>query len=182
MKTASVKQLCLSAMFVALTIVCAQIAIPLPFTDVPLSLATLAVLLSGSLLGSLRGAAVQGIYILMGLAGLPVFANFTGGISRVMGPTGGYIWGYAAAAVFTGLLLSRLGHKLWAYPTAMVIGTIGCYALGTVWYMLYAGVGLVPALLLCVVPFLPGDAIKIAAASLLSYRLKPVLNRMTALA
>ena len=94
MKKDSIRNITVTAMFVALTIVLSQIAIPLPFTDVPLSLATLAVFLSGAVLGPARGAAAQGIYVVMGLAGLPVFANFSGGFARVLGPTGGYIWGY----------------------------------------------------------------------------------------
>ena len=76
MKKDSIRNITVTAMFVALTIVLSQIAIPLPFTDVPLSLATLAVFLSGAVLGPARGAAAQGIYVVMGLAGLPVFANF----------------------------------------------------------------------------------------------------------
>ena len=77
MKKDSIRNITVTAMFVALTIVLSQIAIPLPFTDVPLSLATLAVFLSGAVLGPARGAAAQGIYVVMGLAGLPVFANFS---------------------------------------------------------------------------------------------------------
>ena len=92
MKKDSIRNITVTAMFVALTIVLSQIAIPLPFTDVPLSLATLAVFLSGAVLGPARGAVAQGIYVVMGLAGLPVFANFSGGFARVLGPTGGYIW------------------------------------------------------------------------------------------
>ena len=71
MKKDSIRNITVTAMFVALTIVLSQIAIPLPFTDVPLSLATLAVFLSGAVLGPARGAAAQGIYVVMGLAGFP---------------------------------------------------------------------------------------------------------------
>ena len=138
MKKDSIRNITVTAMFVALTIVLSQIAIPLPFTDVPLSLATLAVFLSGAVLGPARGAAAQGIYVVMGLAGLPVFANFSGGFARVLGPTGGYIWGYVVAALFIGLIISKAGRRFWAYPAAMVTGLAGCYALGTAWYMIYA--------------------------------------------
>ncbi len=82
MKKDSIRNITVTAMFVALTIVLSQIAIPLPFTDVPLSLATLAVFLSGAVLGPARGAVAQGIYVVMGLAGLPVFANFSGGLMQ----------------------------------------------------------------------------------------------------
>ena len=180
MKKDSIRNITVTAMFVALTIVLSQIAIPLPFTDVPLSLATLAVFLSGAVLGPARGAVAQGIYVVMGLAGLPVFANFSGGFARVLGPTGGYIWGYIVAALFIGLIISKAGRRFWAYPAAMVTGLAGCYALGTAWYMIYAQIDLWAALALCVVPFLVGDAIKIVLASVLAYRLRPMLNRMAA--
>ena len=116
----------------------------------------------------------------MGLAGLPVFANFSGGFARVLGPTGGYIWGYVVAALFIGLIISKAGRRFWVYPAAMVTGLAGCYALGTAWYMIYAQIDLWAALALCVVPFLVGDAIKIVLASVLAYRLRPMLNRMAA--
>ena len=86
------------------------------------------------------------------------------------------------AAFLIGLIVSKAGRHFWIYPVAMAIGMAGCYALGTAWYMIYAGVNIWAALLLCVVPFLVGDAIKIVLASVLAYRLRPVLGRMAAAA
>lgn len=182
MKKDSIRHITLTAMFAALTIVMSQIAIPLPFTDVPLSLATLAVFLSGAILGPVRGTIAQAVYVIMGLVGLPVFANFSGGFARVLGPTGGYIWGYIVAAFLIGLIVSKAERRFWVYPVAMVAGLAGCYALGTAWYMIYAQIDLWAALVFCVVPFLAGDAIKILLAAVLAYRLRPVLNRMAAAA
>ena len=76
------------------------------------------------------------------MVGLPVFANFSGGFARVLGPTGGYIWGYIVAAFLIGLIVSKAGRHFWIYPAAMAIGMAGCYALGTAWYMIYAGVNI----------------------------------------
>ena len=180
MKKDSIRNITVTAMFAALTIVMSQIAVPLPFTDIPLSLSTLAVFLSGAILGPVWGTAAQGIYVVMGLVGLPVFANFTGGFSRVLGPTGGYLWGYIVAAFLIGLILFKAGRRFWVYPVAMITGLAGCYALGTVWYMIYAQIDLWTALAVCVIPFLIGDAIKIALASVLAYRLRPMLNRLAA--
>lgn len=182
MKKISIKNIAVTAMFIALTIVMSQIAIPLPFTDVPLSLATLAVFLSGAILGPVWGTAAQAVYVVMGLVGLPVFANFSGGFATVLGPTGGYIWGYIVAAFLIGLLVSKGGRWFWVYPMAMIVGLAGCYALGTVWYMIYAKIDLLAALVLCVAPFLVGDAVKIVLASVLAYRLRPMLRRMAAAA
>ena len=180
MKKDSIRNITVTAMFVALTIVLSQIAIPLPFTDVPLSLATLAVFLSGAVLGPARGAVAQGIYVVMGLAGLPVFANFSGGFARVLGPTGGYIWGYVVAALFYRPDHFQGRPRFLGLPRGNGNRLAGCYALGTAWYMIYAQIDLWAALALCVVPFLVGDAIKIVLASVLAYRLRPMLNRMAA--
>lgn len=169
-------QLLLCALFAALTAVCSLISIPLPFTPVPVSLATLPVFLSGSLLGQKYGTISQCVYLLLGAAGLPVFHNFTGGLGILTGPTGGYILGYAAAALVIGVL-SKNKTSLPALAASMSAGLCACYLLGTLWFMTISKVPLLPALAACVLPFLPGDALKICAACLLTRKLKPVINR-----
>lgn len=159
------------AMFTALTAICSQIAIPLP-GDVPLSLATFVVMLSGALLGRFGGAVSMIVYVLLGAVGVPVFAGFRGGLDRVVGPTGGYIIGYIFMALVIGLIVSFLGTRFWASAFAMLTGAVVCYAFGTAWYMISTGSALWPALLACVIPFLPGDAIKIGLAAVCTARLK----------
>src|SRR5215218_2077423 len=83
--------------------VAAQIAIPLPFSPVPFTLQVLAVILSGLLLGPRYGALAQVVYVLLGAVGVPVFAQFSGGLGVVLGPTGGYILSYPLAAAVAGL-------------------------------------------------------------------------------
>lgn len=170
-KQTAVKEMVLCALFVALTAVLSQIAIPVQ--PVPVNLATLSVMLAGGVLGAKNGAVSQAVYVLMGMIGLPVFSSFSGGVGIVAGPTGGYIIGYIAAAWLIGLLASRCGGKVWQLALIMAAGEALCYLLGTAWFMLSTGTGLVESLLLCVVPFLLGDAAKIAVASLLV----PALNR-----
>ena len=165
------KNLVLTGVFAALTAVCAWITLPLPFTPVPINLALLGVYLSACLLGSHFGLYSQLIYILLGAIGLPVFSGFSGGFAILVGPTGGYILGYAFAAFITGLLAGDC-TSVKRLIAAMVCGCAVCYAFGSLWYMLQSGTGLVPTLLACVVPFLPGDALKIAAAVLLVRRLR----------
>lgn len=159
------------ALFAALTVICAQIAIPLP-GNVPLSLATFAVMLSGALLGMFGGAVSQLVYVLLGAVGVPVFASFSGGLGRIVGPTGGYIIGYIFMALVIGLIVTKTKKKFYIYLLAMGAGTIVCYTFGTAWYVFSTKTALLPALTACVFPFLPGDAIKIILASLIACQLQ----------
>ena len=167
------RNIVLCALFSALTAILSQISIPLPFTPVPINLATLAVCLAGGILGAKWGTISQVVYVLLGAIGLPVFAGFTSGVGIIMGPTGGYIAGYIASAFIIGLVYDKIKkNNLWAGGAAMSIGILGCYTLGTVWFMYITKNGLREALLLCVIPFLIGDLIKIVSASLIISKVK----------
>ena len=168
-----VRKLTLAALFAALTAVFSQIAIPTPW-QVPINLATMAVFLSGVVLGARWGAASQLTFLALGLCGAPVFSGFKGGMAVLAGPTGGYLVGYVLAALAVGLLAKRLSGRA-VLPFAMACGLVLCYALGTAWFMVSTQSGLIRSLTLCVLPFLPGDALKIAAASLLAPRLTGLL-------
>lgn len=165
------KKLILCALFAALTAICSMIVIPLPFTPVPINLATLSVFLAGGLLGARGGAVSQIVYVILGAVGLPVFAGFTGGFGIITGPTGGYIVGYVAAAWLVGLMTEKLGHGYYKSIVSMIAGLAVCYTLGTLWFMHITSTGLAAALMMCVAPFLLGDAIKIAAGSILIKKL-----------
>lgn len=180
-QTHKTNRIILYAFFAALTAVCSWISIPLPFSPVPINLATLSVFLAGGLLGASGGAISQIVFVLLGAVGLPVFHSFTGGIGILAGPTGGYLIGYITAAYLAGRLLGApLGNKkppLLIGAGKLAIALLSCYVLGTAWFMFLTGTGLVAALFLCVIPFLPGDAFKIFAALLLIRKLSPHLNR-----
>lgn len=167
-------QLVPAAMMTALTAVCAQLQIPLP--AVPISLALFAVHLCGALLEPRYAALAMLAYALLGACGVPVYAGFVAGPSVLLGPTGGYILGYALSAPVTGLLLRRTGFTLRGLCAAMAAGTAVCYAFGAAWFMAVTGSGALASLSLCVLPFLPGDAAKIALAAALSLRLKKALR------
>lgn len=175
----SVQKLVLCAMMAAITAVCAQVAIPIG--PVPINLAMLSVFVAGGLLGAGAGAVSQTVYLLVGLLGVPVFSGFSGGPGVVVGPTGGYIVGYIAAAWLTGLLVGHLAVRengklrVPVVVLAMAAGLATCYALGTAWFLAVTGAGLWYALTVCVIPFLAGDALKIAVATLLVCRLRPLL-------
>lgn len=170
-KKLTTKDLILIAMFAALTVVLAQITIPLPFTPVPITLTPLAFLIAGALLGPYKGGLSILIYVLLGMTGLPVFAGFSGGIGILFGPTGGYIIGFILGAMIVGFLMYLFPRKIGGYIIAMIIGTIACYTLGTIWFMISLDRKLLESLFLCVIPYIPGDILKIIVGALLSSRL-----------
>jgi len=147
------------------TAVAARIAIPLPWTPVPVTGQTFAVLLTGMVLGSRRGALALALYLAEGAAGLPVFAGGTAGPAALLGPTGGYLLAFPLAAAVTGTLAER-GWDRRALTTlaAMLIGSGVIFACGLAWLARFVPAGrLLGAGLL---PFLPGDVVKASLAAL----------------
>ena len=175
-------ELVLCALCAAVTCVLAPISVPLA-GEVPISLATFAVLLSGILLGAKYGAISQLVYVLLGSVGVPVFAGWTGGIGITLGVTGGYIIGYIPMAFIAGLLYHRFGReasgtrKYIVMFVSMVLATAVLYILGTAWCMAQTGMTLGASLAACVIPFLPGDLIKIVAVMLVSVPIEAALKR-----
>jgi biotin transport system substrate-specific component len=146
-------------------IIAAQLAIPLWFTPVPLSLATFAVMLSGAALGPARAGLGVGLYLALGVAGFPVFADRGSGWAFA---SFGYIIGYVLAAVVVGAFARRRADRSpWRTATAAVVGSLIVYATGLPWLMHHLDVGLTRGLELGVWPFLVGDAIKTAAVAVL---------------
>lgn len=148
----------------------------IPVGAIPITLATFAIYLVSAVLGAYRGTAATAIYILLGAAGVPVFSGFAGGFHVLAGVTGGYIVGYIFCALATGFFSDKM-HCWIKYPIGMVLGTAVLYAFGTAWYCIFAKSALVPALAACVFPFIGFDVLKIAAASIVAARIKPVLER-----
>ncbi|HLC01458.1 MAG TPA: biotin transporter BioY [Anaerolineales bacterium] len=146
-----------------ITALCSQIVIPVQ--PVPITGQTFAVLLVGALLGSRRGVASMLTYVAMGAVGLPVFAEGAAGLSRLAGPTGGYLAGFVVAAAVVGFL-SRRGwdRRVGTTALAMALGTLVIYIFGIAWLSRFVGWGQV--LVTGVIPFLVGDALKLALAAL----------------
>ena len=148
-----------------LTALAARVTIPLPFTPVPITGQTFAVLLTGAVLGSRRGAASMALYVAQGLAGLPVFAGGKAGLAVLLGPTGGYLIGFIVAAFVTGWLAEHgWDRRPLTTALAMVLGNVVIYLFGVSWLAAFVGVERAP--LLGLVPFLPGDLFKILLATL----------------
>ena len=169
----AVKDLVLTAMFSALIAVCSILSIPVG--EVPITLQTFAVCFAAAMLGWKRGTLSVLVYILLGAVGLPVFSGMKDGVGVLAGPTGGYIIGFLLTAVLIGFVSEKTDRKALPMTAAMTAGVLLCYAVGTLWFMVVTHTGLGVALMMCVVPFLIFDAVKIAAAVLLSNRLTKVI-------
>ena len=144
----------------------AQLQVLLPFSPVPVTGQTFAVLFLGALYGSRRGPATVLTYLMLGAMGLPVFAGGMAGLARFVGPTAGYLLGFVVAAFVVGSLSERgWDRKPWTTAASMIIGNGIIYAFGVAW--LWRFVGWEAVLNAGVVPFLPGDALKIALATIL---------------
>ena len=161
----------------AAAVLCVMAPWQIAIGPIPITLATFAIYIISSLLDWQWASIATGIYILLGMVGLPVFAGFKGGFHVVFGVTGGYIVGYVFLALINAAVCSRLRHWI-KYPIGMLLGTAVLYAFGTAWYCVQSGSGLIPALAACVLPFLGFDILKIAAASLVAMAVKPALSKL----
>lgn len=149
-----------------LTALCAQIVIQLPFSPVPLTGQTFAVLLTAAALGPLRGLAGQALYLVLGLVGLPFFQGGESGWTYASGATGGYLVGFLAAAVVVGACSRRgLDRTPWGTFAAFALGTVTVYAFGVPWLAAATPLDLAGALTRGALPFIPGDALKAALAA-----------------
>lgn len=176
-----VRSLALCALFAALTAVGAFLTIPVP--PVPFTLQIFFAILSGMLLGSRRGAASVGVYVLLGLCGLPVLAK-GGGPSYIFQPTFGYLAGFIAGAWVAGKWLEMRGSgSFWTLLQAALLGMATDFALGAGYFYLLMnvylgrGMSLWAVLWSTVVLFLPADVLLMALAAWVSARLRPVLKR-----
>jgi biotin transport system substrate-specific component len=157
----------------ALVAICSHISLPLGFTPVPLTLQPFAVLLLGLILAPRLAAATLGVYLLEGAAGLPVFAPglaFGAGVAHLLGPTGGCLMAYPAAAALTAFLWRRSKRGYSAALMSAAAGDAAILLCGFIWLMVWthAGGSLTlwkTAFALSVLPFLPGDALKVVAAA-----------------
>jgi len=165
----TVQDLCLISTFTALTVIMAQIVMPMPL-GVPMTMQTFAISLAGIMLGARRGFMSVLVYILLGAFGLPVFQSFTGGLGIVIGPTGGFILSFPIMAWIIGLGAEKQG-KL-PLIAGLVCGTAVNYIGGMVMFSAVTGNSLSAAFAACVLPFIPTAVIKAAAAALLGVKLK----------
>jgi biotin transport system substrate-specific component len=160
------RELGLVGLFVGITAAAAQVRIPLPFTPVPITGQTFAVLLCGATLGARRGAFTLLVYLLLGAAGLPIFAEAKHGLPFLL-PTGGYLVGFIPAAYLIGFLVERgWDRQMGKAALALVLGNAVLYVFGVAWLAVVVG-GVGRAVAKGFLPFLIGDAIKLVLAAAL---------------
>lgn len=160
-------------MFTAVLAVLSILKIPMP-SGVPVTLQTFAMALCGYVLGAKKGTLSTGLYLLIGAIGVPVFAGMTGGVSCLVGYSGGFLWGFIFLTLFSGLAWKGKNKVL-----HIVFGLVGlaiCHLLGTVWYAFVASISIWNSFLLVSVPFLLKDVISVVAAYLVAVAVRKALT------
>ena len=174
-KTFSVQKMAIIALMTAVLCILAPISIPVFISPVPVSLGVLAVYLTAYVLSPVD--ALISVIILLGTFGLPVFSGYSGGLSKLVGPTGGYIIGFLFTVYISSLFI-HMKKGIIFDVIGMITGLAICYILGTIWFSYQQGKGFIASLLLCVVPFLIGDAIKIIVAVILGTQINKRLAHL----
>lgn len=174
MKTKDMAYIALMAVLIS---VCSWLSVP---AAIPFTMQTYAVFTALLLLGGRRGSIAVAVYIALGAVGLPVFSGFAGGIGKLMGPSGGYIFGFMLTALCYWLFEKLLGKKLWVKTVSLIVGLALCYAFGTVWFVkVYSAakpISYTSALGMCVFPFIVPDLVKMTLAFLTERVIKKHVN------
>lgn len=176
MKKFSTKRLVTIALLTA--VICVMAPWSVQAGPIPITFATLAIYLSAYILGPVDATISVLVYLIIGIIGIPVFSGAAGGLGKVAGPTGGYLVGYLFLACIAGFFACKFEKKVWLQVVGMVIGTAVLYLFGTVWFCIQAQAAVGYAVSVCVLPFLLGDAVKIAAASVVGIPVRKQLKKM----
>lgn len=163
----------LCGMMAAILCVLAPMSIP---TTIPITLGTFVIFIMTYILTYKYAFISCMIYILLGIIGLPVFSGYQGGIGKVIGPTGGYIAGYLFIALICGYINNRYHTNKVLQIIGMTMSVVICYVLGTLWFSYQQGMGIYESFIICVVPFIIGDILKIVVALVVGNVLRKRLN------
>jgi len=167
------------AFFLSATVMGAFIRAPLPFTPVPVTLQTFFVLLAGAYLGARAGASSQVLYLVLGAAGAPIFAGAACGLSALFGPTGGYLFGFAAAAFMIGTLKRFFDGSFARMLVLFSLASLVILLCGSLWLKAALNLPLGVSFRLGMVPFIAGDLLKACAACLVYWRFKGGVRRLS---
>ncbi len=171
----SIQDICSVALCTAVIAIMAQISIPMPL-GVPMTMQTFAITLSAIVLGSKRGSAAAFIYILLGAAGLPVLAGFTGGIQYFAGPTGGFLLSFPVMAYIIGLGAERFKPVKSGFILCLAAGTLTNYVIGVLMFCLLMDSTVMAAVSACVLPFIPTAVLKAVLASVIGFKIRTRLG------
>ncbi|MPQ30148.1 biotin transporter BioY [Clostridium estertheticum] len=153
-------------------VICILGPLSLPIGIVPISLTNLAIYFSVYVLGQKRGTLSYIVYLFIGLVGLPVFSGFSGGFTKLFGPTGGYLIGFIFMAFISGIFIGKFSNKIYMCFLGMILGTIVTYIFGTAWLAYQLNMTFNASLAVGVLPFIPGDIVKMVIASLIGPQIK----------
>lgn len=169
-KKTNTRQLTLIGLIAAVTCILGPLSLPIGI--VPISLTNLAIYFAVYALGGKRGTLSYIVYLFIGLVGLPVFSGFSGGFPKLFGPTGGYLIGFIFMSLISGIFIDKFSSKIYMCFLGMVLGTIVTYIFGSAWLAYEAHIGFNKALAVGVLPFIPGDIVKIVIASLIGPQIR----------
>lgn len=167
-----------TALMTAILCIMGPLSLPIPVSPVPISLTNLALYFICCILGMKLATASYLLYLLLGFAGLPVFSGFTGGAAKLLGPTGGYLFGFIFMTLICGWCFEHTDNRILHFM-GMLAGTAVCYLFGTAWLSYQAGMSFGTALGAGVIPFIPGDLAKMLIAVLIA---PEILKRVRAAA
>lgn len=173
MINSKIKYISITSLFAALICVISPFSISVGV--IPFSFSTFIIYIIGALSKKSMSFISILIYIFIGIIGLPVFSNFTGGIGSILGPTGGFIIGYIPCIFIISLFVNIRRQNILLYPLSMIIGTLILYIFGCIWFMIQAQNTFIESLIITVLPFILFDIIKIILASICSY----IINNKT---
>lgn len=165
-------QIALVALMTAITCVMGPFSIPIPVSPVPISLTNLAIYFITCIIGWKLGTLSYLLYLCIGIAGLPVFSSFSSGFGKLLGPTGGYLIGFIFLAIISGICFEKTNNRIFQI-IGLILGTAVCYLFGTVWLCYQAGLTFYQGLWAGVIPYIPGDLVKIVLTVLFA----PVIRK-----
>ena len=174
-----IRNICFISVFTAIIAVCAQISIPAP-TGVPFTLQTFAVPLAGIILGAKNGTLSVIIYIFLGILGVPVFTGFSGGFGVIFSPTGGFILSFPVMSLCSGIFANisadkKLPFKYFLITAGLILGAVINYIAGVLMFSMITSVNLHESLIVCVLPFIIPDCVKIILCSTVGLNIRKIL-------
>ena len=172
------RQITLIGLMTAVICILGPLSIPLPFSPVPITLTNLAIFFAIYLLKIKGGTICLLVYLCLGTAGLPVFSGFSGGLGKLAGPTGGYLIGFLFLALIQGFFMEHIPGQRLSSILGMIIGLAVCYTFGTVWLAGQMSLSFSAALSAGVIPYLPGDILKIIAAAIIGPKLLTTVKKI----
>lgn len=177
-KELQTKDLTLIGLMTALICILGPLSIALPFTPVPISFTNLAIYFVVMVIGWKRGTISYLVYVLMGAVGFPVFSAFSGGLSKLSGPTGGYLIGFIFLTLISGWFLEKFHGNISMYGVGMILGTTVAYLFGTIWLCMQMNLTFMQGLAVGVLPYIPGDIVKMIVAVFIGSTIRKSVMKM----